>query len=159
MNSKLDQYGKQTMEIIKSLQETQHQTNLYFQLSSSELFKSYGENKWTVKEILVHLSDAESVLLERIKRAISEPNQIVQAFDPDLWCEKMDYKNFPLEISKNQYNASRNSIIYLAEHFYIALGANEFTHSQMGKRTLKDEFDKVALHNQGHLAQIKKALS
>jgi hypothetical protein len=31
-------------------------------------------------------------------------------------------------------------------------------HSQTGLRTLKDEFDKVAAHNENHLGQIATAL-
>jgi hypothetical protein len=34
----------------------------------------------------------------------------------------------------------------------------EFVHSEAGIRTLKDEFEKVASHNEHHLAQIRKAI-
>ena len=34
----------------------------------------------------------------------------------------------------------------------------EFVHSNTGVRTLKDEFDKVADHNQHHLEHIQTAL-
>jgi hypothetical protein len=34
----------------------------------------------------------------------------------------------------------------------------EFIHSETGIRTLREEFDKVAAHNQQHLAQIEMAL-
>jgi hypothetical protein len=39
------------------------------------------------------------------------------------------------------------------------LGEREFVHNEAGKKTLKQEFEKVASHNEGHLAQIRKALS
>jgi hypothetical protein len=32
-------------------------------------------------------------------------------------------------------------------------------HSETGVRTLKDEIDKVAWHNENHLAQIRAALA
>jgi hypothetical protein len=38
-------------------------------------------------------------------------------------------------------------------------GHLEFVHSETGIRTLKAEFDKVASHNEHHLAQIDSALS
>jgi hypothetical protein len=37
-------------------------------------------------------------------------------------------------------------------------GHREFVHSETGVRTLKDEFDKVASHNEHHLQQIELAL-
>jgi hypothetical protein len=37
-------------------------------------------------------------------------------------------------------------------------GHLEWVHSETGVRTLKDEFDKVASHNEHHLRQIRAAL-
>ena len=146
------------MNIITSLTNTKKETEKYFDLSEEDLAKSYGVGKWTVKQILVHLADADSVLLDRIKRVISEPKQVIWAFDQDLWSENMDYKNFPLEISKAVYLANRQMVIHLAKKHYETLGHKEFVHSETGLRTLKDEFNKVVWHNQGHLEQIKLAL-
>ncbi|MCF8326259.1 MAG: DinB family protein [Leadbetterella sp.] len=146
------------MNILTTLTKTKNETEKYFDLSQDNLEKTYGEGKWTVKQILVHLADADSVLLDRIKRVISEPKQVIWAFDQDLWSENMDYKNFPLEISKAVYLANRQMVIHLAEKYYETLGHKEFIHIETGLRTLKDEFDKVVWHNQGHLEQIKLAL-
>jgi hypothetical protein len=146
------------MDLLLQLTETKIRTEACFDLSESDLRKTYAPGKWTVRQILVHLADAESVLHERIKRVIAEPKQVIWAFDQDLWCEKLDYENFPLAISKSLFSANRQSILYLAEKFYQKYGDREFVHSQTGLRTLKDEFDKVASHNHGHLEQIEIAL-
>lgn len=147
------------MELIISLINTQNETVKYFDLTENDLLKSYGSGKWTIRQILIHLSDADAVLLGRIKRIISEPKQVIWAFSQDLWCENLDYKTFPLEISKATFLANRQATIYLAQKYYNTLGLKEFVHSETGVRTLKEEFDKVALHNQGHIDQIKSALS
>lgn len=146
------------MDIQTKLIETKRQTELFFDLSETDLQKMYGVGKWNIRKILVHLADAESVLHERIKRIISEPKQVIWAFDQDLWSEKLNYENFPLDISESMYSANRQSIIFLADKFYAKIGDTEFVHSQSGIRTLKDEFDKVANHNLGHLNQIELAL-
>jgi len=41
---------------------------------------------------------------------------------------------------------------------YESKGHLELVHSVTGVRTLKDEFDKVASHNEHHLSQIRLAL-
>ena len=146
------------MDIINQLIETKSQTEDYFNLPENDLQKNYGIDKWSIRKILVHLSDAESVLHERIKRIIAEPKQVIWAFDQDLWCEKLKYDIFPLEISKSLFSSNRQSIIYLAENFYDKLGKKEFVHSETGIRTLKQEFDKVVTHNKGHIKQIDLAL-
>lgn len=146
------------MDIITPLTDTKNETENYFDLSTYELSKSYSAGKWNIKQILVHLADAESILLNRIKRVIAEPKQVIWAFDQDLWCRHLAYTEFPLAISKALYVANRQNVIFLAEKYYDTLGNKEFIHSETGLRTLKDEFDKVPLHNQGHLNQIKLAL-
>ena len=146
------------MQIIHDLNTTRDQTLAYFDLPENELIKTYGSGKWSVREILNHLTDAETVLYERIRRTISKPNQVLWGFDPDAWASGLDYASFPVGLNKPIYKAVRESVIYLAEKYYEKLGHHEFVHNETGKRTLKDEFDKVAWHNAHHLEQIKKAL-
>jgi DinB superfamily len=147
------------MNLIELLNKTQNETLNYFNLPTADLAKAYAPDKWTVRQLLVHLADAESVLHERIKRIIAEPKKVIWAFDQDLWEKHLDYANFPLHISQSLYQANRQSVIYLASQFYETLGNREFVHSETGIRTLKDEFDKVAWHNQGHLQQIRTAIN
>ena len=147
------------MKIIQDLKSLRDQTLPYFGLPESSLLKSYATGKWTVQELLNHITDAETVLYERIRRTISKPNQVIWGFDQDAWCAGLDYKHMPVQLNKPIYIAVREAIIFLAEKYYEKLGQHEFVHSETGKRTLKDEFDKVVWHNEHHLNQIKIALS
>lgn len=147
-----------TMLIIEQLQETKAATLQYFGLPAAELARQYGPGKWTVREILHHLADAETILYDRIRRVIAEPKGVIWAFDQDLWRQELDYKTFPLGLNERIYGAVRDSVIYLAERHYRSHGDREFVHSQTGIRTLRDEFDKVAAHNRHHLGHIELAL-
>jgi hypothetical protein len=146
-------------DLLASLASTRDETLHYFDLSQNDLSLTYGPGKWNIRNILVHLADAEAVLQERIKRVIAEPGQVIWAFDQDKWCEALTYEEYPLALSRGLYTANRQSIIYLAEKYYERLGETEFIHNQAGKKTLKQEFEKVASHNEGHLVQIRQALS
>jgi len=146
------------MEIIDSLENTKAQTLKFFELTEADLAKSYGPGKWTVKYILHHLADAEMVLFERIRRVISEPRQVIWAFDQDAWARKLDYANMPLDLSRQIFAAVRDGIIHDVRLHYDNSSQLEFVHSETGVRTLKDEFDKVASHNEDHLKQIRRAL-
>ena len=59
------------MQILKDLIRTEKEVLEYFSLSAEQLNQSYGPGKWNVKQILHHIADAESVLYDRIRRAIS----------------------------------------------------------------------------------------
>ena len=146
------------MKILDDLERTTSETLKYFELSDKELSKTYCPGKWNIKQILHHLADAETVLYDRIRRAISMPHQVVWGFDQDLWCEKLDYENMPIDVAENIFSSVRKAIYNLAKNHYEKDGSNEYVHNETGLRTLKDEFDKVVWHSDNHLEQIRRAL-
>ena len=146
------------MQIIDTLESTRARTLEYFDLPDDRLALTYGPGKWSVRFVLHHLADAETVLFDRIRRVISEPRPVVWAFDQDAWAAGLDYADVPLDMSRRIYDAVRAGIIHYAERHYDHNGRREFVHSETGVRTLKDEFDKVVWHNEQHLAQIEAAL-
>jgi hypothetical protein len=89
---------------------------------------------------------------------LSEPRQVIWAYDQDAWAKGLDYTQLPLDLSRQIYQAVRAAVIYQARLHYEKDGQREFVHSETGVRTLKDEFDKVAGHNEHHLQQIERAL-
>jgi hypothetical protein len=147
------------MDIVARLEATRNQTLRYFDLSDGQLDRSYGSGKWSVRFILHHLADSETVLFDRIRRVLSEPKQVLWAFDQDAWARGLDYSTMPLDLSRRIYDAVRAGIIYQARTQYDKSGHREFVHSETGIRTLKDEFDKVVAHNEHHLRQIDLALN
>jgi hypothetical protein len=146
------------MQIIDKLESTRARTLEYFDLPDDRLTLTYGPGKWSVRFVLHHLADAETVLFDRIRRVISEPRPVVWAFDQDAWAAGLDYAHVPLDVSRRIYDAVRAGIIHYARLHYDRNGDLEFVHSETGVRTLKDEFDKVVRHNEQHLAQIETAL-
>lgn len=146
------------MQLIRELERTRDETLTYFSLDQRDLLRTYGPGKWSVRFLLLHLADSETVLFDRIRRVISEPRQVLWVYDQDAWATGLDYSRVPLDISRRVYESVRSAVIYYAGEFYEQKGHLEFVHSVTGVRTLKDEFDKVASHNEHHLAQIRLAL-
>ena len=146
------------MDIVTRLEAARDRTLKYFALSDEQLARTYGVGKWPVKFILHHLADAETVLYDRIRRIISEPRQVLWAFDQDSWAKGLNYSQLPLELSRRIYESVRAGVIHQARLHYDSSGHLEFVHSETGVRTLKAEFDKVASHNEHHLEQIELAL-
>ena len=146
------------MQLIDDLERTRDETLELFSLGENDLALTYGPGKWSVRLLLHHLSDSETVLYDRICRVLSEPRQVIWVYDQDAWAKGLDYSQKPLDISRRVYESVRTAIIYYAGLHYEENGHLEFVHSVTGVRTLKDEFDKVAAHNEHHLEQIRLAL-
>lgn len=145
--------------LIRDLEATRDETLRFFDLPPDELSRTYAPGKWSVKYILLHLADAETVLFDRIRRVLSEPRQVLWVFDQAAWAKGLDYSRVPLEVSRPVFESVRNAVIYYAGRYYETHGHLEFVHSETGVRTLRQEFDKVAAHNANHLDQIRAALS
>jgi hypothetical protein len=146
------------MRLIDELERTRDETLKYFSLGDADLERTYGPGKWSVRYLLHHISDSEVVLHDRICRVLSEPRQVLWWYDQDAWAKGVDYSTKPLDISRRVYESVREAIIYFAGLHYADKGHLEFVHSVTGVRTLKEEFDKAADHNEHHLEQIRQAL-
>jgi hypothetical protein len=146
------------LQLISELERTRDETLRYFSLNEDELNRTYAPGKWSVRYVLHHLADSETVLFDRIRRVLSEPRQVIWVYDQDAWAKGLDYSRVPLGIAREIYHAVRKGITYYAGLYYEQKGNLEFVHSVTGVRTLRDEFDKVASHNEHHLAQIRLAL-
>lgn len=146
------------MLLIRELERTRAETLEYFSLNDRDLARTYAPGKWSVSYLLHHLSDNETVSFERIRRVLSETRPVVWVMDQDAWAKGLDYSQLPLDLSRQVYESVRNAIIYYAGVHYERNGHLPFVHSVDGVRTLRDEFDHVAAHNEHHLAQIRLAL-
>ena len=146
------------MQLIKQLEQTRDATLKYFALGEDDLARTYAPGKWPVRFILLHLADSETVLFDRIRRVLSEPRQVIWVYDEHAWSKGLDYARKPLQLARPVYESLRRSIIYLATLHYESRGHLEFVHSVTGVRMLKDEMEKVASHNEHHLAHIRRAL-
>jgi hypothetical protein len=146
------------MSLITELERTRDETVRYFNLGADELSLTYGPGKWSVRYVLLHLTHSETTFIERIQRTLSESRPVLWFMHQELWASGLEYDKMPLDVAGRLYEASRNMIIYYAREYYESRGHVEFIHSVTGLRTLKEEFDKVALHNENHLNQIRSAL-
>jgi hypothetical protein len=145
-------------QILELLLNTKSDTISFFDLSETELNKSYGEGKWTIRQILHHLTDVEYLFIGRLKKIIAEPKQVIWAFNQDDWDKAFDYLHEPLTGKKELYSLCREMNYQLIEKYYDQYKSKEFVHNETGLRTLQIEFEKVALQNQLHNEQIKMAL-
>lgn len=145
-------------DLIGELDRTRDETLRYFSLGEADLARTYGPGKWSARFILLHLADSETVFLDRIRRVISEPRQVIWVYDQDAWARGLDYARLPLEIARRVYEPVRAAVIHYAGLHYEPSGSLEFVHSVTGVHTLRYEFERVASHNEHHLQQIRLAL-
>lgn len=118
------------MEIVSRLEAAREKTLKYFDLDDRSLDLSYARGKWSVRFLLHHLTDAETVFYDRIRRTMSEPRQVLWAFDQDGWSRNLDYSGMPLVLSRRIYESVRAGVIHQARLNYESRGHLEFVHQR-----------------------------
>jgi hypothetical protein len=99
-------------EIVKELEADRDRVARQFAAPAADLGKTYGAGKWTVREILAHVSDCEFINLWRFLRAVAEPDSNVEVFEENDWAKRLDYAARPAEVSRDLFLTSRNTIIH-----------------------------------------------
>ena len=140
---------------IESMAETAGRVEaLARKLGAERLSKSWGPGKWTGKQILAHLADAEVGIGFRIRQVLSQDGHRIQPFDESSWARR--YENVDHEAALASFLALRRWNLALLR----ALGADELAreafHPERGPETLGTIVRLLAGHDLNHLAQLEK---
>jgi uncharacterized damage-inducible protein DinB len=91
--------------------------NLYLSLPASKLLYRYGQGKWTLKEVLVHLTDDERIYTYRaLCFARNDPNRL-SGFDQELYIKQAQADQRDLQNILEEYAAVRQATLTLYNGF------------------------------------------
>ena len=112
--------------------------------------------KWSVGEILAHLTDTELVSGFRIRLTLGLNGTPIQGFDQDVWAEKFNYRKRDPVKSLQIFGALRENNLALLKSVPKALWENYGLHSERGMETVTRITEMVAGHDINHVMQIEK---
>jgi hypothetical protein len=111
--------------------------------------------KWSVRQIVAHLSDSEIVGSDRFRRVIAEENPALIWYDQDAWTANLNYARRKTSESLETFRRLRAENYELLRELPEALFARTGTHSQRGPMTLFALLETYAAHAEGHARQIR----
>ena len=123
-------------------------------LGDAGLSRSYGPGKWTGKQILAHLADAEIGVGFRIRQVLAEDNHRIQPWDEGVWARR--YANVDVESALASYLASRRWNLSLLRGLSAEDLEREAYHPERGPETLGTIVRVLAGHDLNHLAQLER---
>jgi hypothetical protein len=112
--------------------------------------------KWSIRQIVAHLADAELVGAHRFRQVIAEEMPTLMAFDQDAWTRNLDYARRKPKQSLETFRRLR------AENYELLKGLPESAfdragnHSQNGRITLRAMLDGYAGHAESHVRQLQE---
>jgi len=125
-------------------------------LSDQEANFKPSADQWSIREIVVHLADAEVVAIHRMKKILAERNPLLTAFDQDLWAKANFYSNMDYRLYLELFRILRESMIPVLNQVSEEDWQRTGIHNEAGKLTLKDVLQSYVSHVDDHLRQIAR---
>ncbi len=112
------------------------------------------EHKWSVRQIVCHLADAEAAAAMRLRQIIAEDNPTLPAWDQNAWAEKLDYEKRKISQALELFRVLRHSNFDVIKDLPESAFARTGTHTTRGKMSLLDFTRLIAEHAENHVKQI-----
>jgi uncharacterized damage-inducible protein DinB len=128
-------------------------------LSQEDLRWTTSPSRWSIAQILAHLSDAEIVGAYRFRMILGAPGTPIQAFDQDAWAREMDYATRDAAASLALISAVRASLLPLLRGLNAEKLDRFGIHAERGKESVRHLIALYAGHDLNHLAQIERLIS
>jgi hypothetical protein len=139
---------------IESMEATaSHVEEVARRLGDAGLSRSYGPGKWTGKQILAHLADAELAIGFRIRQVLAESHHRIQGFDEATWARR--YEDVDTEAALGSFLAVRRWNLALLRRLGREDLGREAIHPDRGPETLETIVRLLAGHDLNHLAQLE----
>lgn len=98
------------IDILEGLKESSYQ--FFKSLPAGKGDFAYDEGKWTIKEVLGHMIDAERTFAYRVL-CFSREETILPGFDQEVYMLKATFNSRPVEDLAEEFKAVRQANLYL----------------------------------------------
>lgn len=123
-------------------------------LSGELLHWKPAADRWSISEVLAHLSHLEHVYAERALRMVAEDSPTLQKYDQAGASARGDYSRGSAGEHLAHLTRTRRSTLALLRGLPASAGARTGVHSELGTITLAQMLNEWASHDLGHLRQI-----
>ena len=116
-------------------------------------------DKWSIGEIIAHLSDSELVFGFRLRMIFTANARPLQAFDPDAWASTFGYHNRHVPADVESFSVLRSSNVRMLRRVAAPLMEHAGIHEEWGTEAAHGMIRLEAGHDRNHLAQIEKIIA
>jgi uncharacterized damage-inducible protein DinB len=125
-------------------------------LSCDQVRQQAAPGKWSVLEVVCHLSDFELVYADRMKRILAEERPTMFSGDPDQFAAALAYDQRDLEEELQVITAVRQQIVRLLRTLDASAFEREGIHTADGPLTLATLLKRIAGHIPHHAEFIRQ---
>ena len=124
--------------------------------AGEEIEFSRGPGKWSIRQIMAHLADAELVGAHRMRLVIAEDNPTLTAFDQDAWATRLDYAKRKPAQSLETFRRVRAENYELLKDLPESAFERSGLHTGNGPMTLRVLLAGYADHAESHARELQE---
>lgn len=124
--------------------------------TDAELDARPAPNKWSAREIVHHLADAEMMAAVRLRLLLAEDRPTIQNYDQEEFVRRLYYDR-PIALSAEVFQAARRATSEILDRMTDAEWTREGTHSAHGRYTVEHWLRVYGDHAFHHAEQIVRA--
>lgn len=113
------------------------------------------DGKWSVRQIVCHLADAEAVGVMRFRQLVAEDAPSLPAWDQEAWASRLDYDKRKISQALEIFRVLRSANYDLLKEQPEAAFARTGAHSKRGILSLLEMLRLYAEHVEKHVRQIQ----
>ncbi|MBU8769446.1 DinB family protein [Cytobacillus oceanisediminis] len=126
------------------------------ELSEEEIRYNPGKDKWSIHQIIIHITDSELVATHRMKKVLSEPEPLLPAPDQDAWASSLVYEQLDREQYLLLFKMLRSSMLPILHNLTTEQLERIAVYPDGARLTFKDLLEFRVDHIRGHLDQIER---
>lgn len=127
-------------------------------VSSERLSARPSADRWSVAEVVAHLSEAEITAFWRYRQIIEHEGCTLSPYAQDLWAELGHYNSRDPQQSLTLFRLLRAANLRMFDSLTEEHWQRKGVHAERGPMTVRDLAEQIAGHDVNHLAQVKAIL-
>ncbi len=112
--------------------------------------------KWTIRQIVRHLTDTEIVVGMRLRQMIAEDRPLMATFDQDLWADHLHYNDCDVFDSARKFRILRDDMSAVLESLPAGTFERVGLHPERGAATLGEWVSRFGTHVEKHAGLIQR---
>jgi hypothetical protein len=112
--------------------------------------------KWSPRQMIAHVADAELVAAHRFRQMLAEDNPTLIAFDQDKWTANLDYSKRKPKQSLETFRRIRAENYDLLKDLPPAAFERKGNHTERGSITVLNLMEGMAQHAESHARQLQE---
>ena len=128
-------------------------------IPADKLRQRPAPDRWSVAEILAHLSETEIVSSWRYRQMIEHDGTPLPSYDQDLWEALGEYSSRDAEKSLQVFQSLREANLRMFARLSPEQWQRHGVHAERGHMSVADLARQVAGHDTNHIEQIRKAVA